>query len=502
MNSPPLVVQGIVVTVSNRDSSLHRAIKSGNSEAVRAALAGGADVNQTNDAGQTPLILAIVAGQHQCLRPLLRAGADPWLRDHTGLTAIDWATRKGETQLAQSLSTQSHSEEIDNPSNTARPPVREQKTPPAPVEDTPRTHLSPDEKARRFIAGLKQRLDEKAGGEPKNQPTVSEEKQPVDFEKMLQSISEAVKSGPSTPEPRTEASPVIPKKTASPKIPGAGEKTTADQQKAAGEQTTRQTYSKASETVTPDMATKVGVGEKPTSSIDDQHTSTREQTNRPKYTKSAELPRKIIAPQVVAKVDVAADTQPFASPSPQPKTTRSSSKRKRCPQCGTIYNSDLLAYCSYDAVALVDEGAPIVTHRSSNSSPMLWILVVIVAVLGAIAGLFVTERLLRRPNGQAPTVSGPQPPASQKGVPVLRGQLEGKEISLPEAEVPANTVKEPTSVMVRVRVDRAGRVYSADSTEDEEVLREASIVAARKSSFSVEKLGGRGAQGIITYTFK
>lgn len=487
--------------MSNRDSSVHRAIKSGNSEAVRAALAGGADVNQTNDAGQTPLILAIVAGQHQCLRPLLRAGADPWVRDNTGLNAIDWATRKGETQLAQSLSTRSQSEAIDNPSDTVKPPVRKQKTPPLPVEDAPRTHLSPDEKARRFIAGLKQRLDEKANRDLPTHPTQTEEQQAPDFEKLLNALIPEVK----TTAPPIQAPPITAKKSPPPEVPKpVARETTAAQEKPAREQTIPETQRLASKSAAPDLPKKVDVVEKPAPPTNDQQTLTREQITR-RYRKAVDLPQKIVTPEILPKLDVVADTESpaaLSSPSSQLKTTGSSSRRKRCPQCGTIYNSELLAYCSYDAVALVDEAAPIVTPGSSNSSPLLWILILIVALLGAITGLFVTERLLRRPNVQTQAVTAPQPPTSQKGVPVLRGQLKGKEMSLPEAEVPANTVTEPTSVIVRVRVDRAGRVYSADSHNDEEVLREASIEAARKSTFSVEKLRGRGAQGIITYTFK
>jgi Ankyrin repeats (many copies) len=492
----------MLVVVSNRNLSLHKAIKAGNTEAVRALLAGGADVNETNDAGQTPLIIAIVAGQHQCLRPLLRAGADPFVRDQTGLTAIDWAKRKGETQLAQSLSTHSQSEDSDTPSDAApRPPAREPRTAPPPVDDYPRTPISADEKARRFIAGLKQRLDEKAGREPTTQPTASEEKRPLDYEQVLQSISEAVKSGMSTPDPHANASPIVPEKVASPELPRPGEiETTADQQKPSPEQVTRQTYSKAPETATPEIVTKVSVAEKPTSPI--AHTPAREQAIPQTYRRAADPPPEIFEPQIPTRVDDTSEDQAFSSTSSPQKPTRSSSKRKRCPQCGTLYNSELLAYCVYDAAALVDEGESIANPRPPNAPPMLWILVVIVAILGAIAGLFVTERFLRRSNVETPTLTAPQPAPAQKGIPVLRGQLEGKEQSLIEATVPANTVKEPMSIIVRVRVDRQGRVYSADSTDENEVLREAAIEAAKKSTFSVEKLGGRRAGGTITYTFK
>jgi len=71
--------------------------------AVKALLSEGADVNVRNNSGQTPLILAIVSGQDHLLTLLLEAGADPSLRDHTQLNAVDWAERKGRGDLTQLL---------------------------------------------------------------------------------------------------------------------------------------------------------------------------------------------------------------------------------------------------------------------------------------------------------------------------------------------------------------------------------------------------------------
>lgn len=449
--------------MSSRTFSLHQAIKSGDTNAVTALLAGGANVNETNDAGQTPLIIAIVSGQYKCLRPLLRAGANPWLRDNTGLTAIDWAERKGETELAHSLSTQSKSPSQSSNSSpeASKPPAIEQKTAQPNAAGAPRTPLSPDEKTRRFIAGLKLRLDERATRDLAGNMIPSEQQPPQDLEIEAQPvIPEIVK----TIEPPIEAPVVTAEILPSPEPPRPAEtKTTANQQ-----------------------------------------TSARAHTPRTSQRTAADVPPEIVTPEIVTKVDVVTDTKAppaLLSPSPSQRPSRSSSKRKRCPQCGTFYTSDLLAYCSYDAVALVDEDAPIVPPRPPKPSPVLWILVIIVAAMGALAGLLVTERLLRRPAAETQVASAPQPLAPQKGIPELGRQLAGKELSLIEAEVPGNTVKGPASVKVFVRIDRAGQVYWATSEEGEEVLRDAAIAAAKKSTFAVEKLRGR-TEGTITYKFK
>lgn len=413
------------MTVSYRHSSLHQAVKSGDVNAVKTILANGADVNAPNDAGQTPLIVAIVAGQHQLLRPLLRAGANPALRDNTGLTASEWAQRKGETELAQSLAAHSQSQANDPQPDTNRLTAKYKSSLPQ-VEDAPRMPLSAEEKTRRFIAGLKRQLDQKASREVISRP--------VDLEE---------------PGPIAEAVPPSELISDTPRV-----------EQPAREQVTRESFRKAA---TPPVPT---------------------------------------APEIVTEADADAAKESSRVTSPLLRQSSGPSRRKRCPQCGTVYNSELLAYCAYDAVALVDADQPIVTPRPPDTSPLLWVMIVVVMVLGAIAGLFVTNRFLRNGDADSQTVAVPQPPPPQKGTPSLKRQLVGKELLVPEAEVPANTVKEPTSVSVKVRVDRTGRVSSAVSEDGDQVLRAAAIEAAKKATFSVEKLRRRGAEGTITYTFK
>jgi TonB family protein len=365
-------------------------------------LADGADVNARNDSGQTPLILAIITGQYQVVELLLATRADPFRQDNTGLNAIQWAQRKGRPDLAELLSKSSHWATREE-----TPRLDTEERTPRPSEPQPqRAPLSAEERSRRFIAGLKQRLDEKAVREVSSPLPPSTEEAPA-----RRTDAETAEHRDAVIEP--------------PKVP-------------------------------------VTIGKAPASEDHFNTPSLREEESKHR-----------------------------------------SSSRKRCPKCGTVYDSELLAYCAYDEVPLVDADTPIVTPRpQADSGPMFWGLVLIALAVGALAGLFIINRLFDTSRNPNPSVAAPQPQPSQKGKPQLSEELAGKADLLPDAEVPANTTKEPATIIVRVRVDRGGRVYSASSTSGDQVLRQAAIEAATKAAFSVKKLKGRGAEGTINYTFK
>jgi len=128
-----------------RNLPLSRAVSDGDIEAVRALLAEGADANSTTSGGQTPLILAIVFRHIHILRLLLHAGADPKVRDSLGLSAFDWAERKGFTEgvtlLAQSQSpitpASTHSAEPTVPTRSVSQNL-EKDSPPAARQPKPR----------------------------------------------------------------------------------------------------------------------------------------------------------------------------------------------------------------------------------------------------------------------------------------------------------------------------------------------------------------------------
>lgn len=166
---------------------LTQAVTSGDEGAVTTLLAGGADVNETTSGGQTPLILAVIFGHTNLVRLLVNVGADPRVRDNLGLDAIEWAKRRGLTEAVSILT---------NSSTSATAPRRivvniEEKEKPVPeappAEKEERETVPADEKSRRWLSGLKQRLDELEGRrlnrnearQPRLEPEPIEELPPV-----------------------------------------------------------------------------------------------------------------------------------------------------------------------------------------------------------------------------------------------------------------------------------------------------------------------------------
>ena len=139
--------------------SLTNAVTSGDESTVTALLANGADVNETTGGGQTALILAVIFGHTNLVKLLVKSGADAQLRDNLGLNAIEWAKRRGSRDALEILtgtpqSTTPPTIEIEQPVQSAAPA-----TPPARESESKET-VSDDEKSRRWLAGLRQRLDE------------------------------------------------------------------------------------------------------------------------------------------------------------------------------------------------------------------------------------------------------------------------------------------------------------------------------------------------------
>ncbi len=138
--------------------SLTNAVTSGDERAVNALIANGVDVNESTSGGQTALILAVIFGHTHLVKLLVNSGADPQLRDNLGLNAIEWAKRRGSAEALAILT--------NPPRPTPKRVVEERRTPvvetppPAQSEAETKETVSEDEKSRRWLTGLKQRLDE------------------------------------------------------------------------------------------------------------------------------------------------------------------------------------------------------------------------------------------------------------------------------------------------------------------------------------------------------
>jgi hypothetical protein len=91
--------------------ALFRAVADGDVSLLRGLLAQGIDVNSTNQAGQTALMLAAAFKRNEIVRLLLSKGADVEARDDLGLTVHDWAG--DESEIIELLTTTIKPPEIE-----------------------------------------------------------------------------------------------------------------------------------------------------------------------------------------------------------------------------------------------------------------------------------------------------------------------------------------------------------------------------------------------------
>jgi hypothetical protein len=425
---------------------LTQAVTAGDAAAVNAGLANGADVNERTGGGQTPLILATIFGHTHLIPLLLDAGADPQLRDNLGLNAIDWAQRRGATEAIEVIKNKSGETLQDGfgPGTQTRPPK------PArllnPEAEKPRS-VSDDERSRRWIAGLKQRIAEQSQTENPEGPNL--------FRQQSSAPASSSFEAPDTPGPE-----ILEEPKPQPEIPAQ-----------------------------PEPQPEIPA------------TPPDPQPEIPDHPPEPEIPSPPAEPE--PRVEGAGATTDAAVATTRDESLRSST-RKRCPQCNAIYNSELVAYCAYHAVPLVDADAPPIISEPSKASPvMFWVIIVVTLAGSIIIGSLITAYLFRSPPPAQQQASTPPPPtAVQKGTPVLDKELHGKAVSLPIAECPLNGQEAiPGTVTVRVVIDKSGKVKEAQATGGDWLLRGAASEAAMKTTFAPARLRGRDTEGTITYTF-
>lgn len=449
---------------------LTQAVTSGDAGAVKAVLATGADVNERTGGGQTALILATIFGHTHLIPLLLDAGADPQLRDNLGLNAIDWAHRRGATEALEVLSNKPSRTPIA--STTARPQTPSIRSATTIDSGAERSFaVSDEERSRRWIAGLKQRIAEQAQSDVPDAPNIfrpqSVELQ-HDSQPWLASTEREPQAEipvePSTPQPELPATPPEPE----PEIPAPP----PDPQ-----------HDLPAEPRQPEP-------ESPT-----EPSGTEIETR----TFTQELAR--ISTEELAR----ADTQEPALAAAQELPRRSG--RRRCPKCNAVY-SDLISYCAHHIVPLVDfdgpEPPPVISQPHSTSPVLFWMIIVVTLIASLVAGSYIAG-LFKTPAPVQPTVTAAPPAARavQKGTPVVGKELEGKVRSLPNAEAPLNGQEAiPGTVVVRVTVNRTGQVIKAQASGADWLLRGAASEAAMKSIFAPEKLTRRTTEGTITYTFE
>lgn len=470
---------------------LTQAVTSGDAGAVGTVIASGADVNERTSGGQTPLILATIFGHTHLIPLLLEAGADPQLRDNLGLNAVDWAERRGATEAIELFTNQPRRRSsIETPVETGtrvetRSTIQRRDSVPRESDTGEHRSISAAEKSQRWLAGLKQRIAEQS-----QQVTEHSQRDAAERANIFMRQPEPPPEIPDIPKPAPEI-PELP--TPQPEIPKPGPD--------------------IPELPKPDLPGAPPELPKPESPLPPQPQP--EIPAEPPVTEPPTIEPPVTEPPVAQMAPVpqsrttepssatdAAATQPTLA---EDKPERPRSVRKRCPKCGAIYNSELVAYCAHHFVPLVDADQPPIISEPAKTSPVVFWMIVIITLAGSIAAGSVITALFYNSRQSAPeAASAPATPtAVQKGTPVVGRELEGKVVALPIAECPLNGQEAiPGTVVVRVVIDRSGQVKSATASGGDWLLRGAASEAALKSSFSPEKLRSRETEGTITYTFE
>jgi ankyrin repeat protein len=97
------VLLGLTTSALAAPSELFTAAKKGDEKAVAAQIAAKASIDEPNDQGWTPLIIAAYGGHLAVVRQLLEAGADPNRADTSGFTALIQAARFGHLDIVKLL---------------------------------------------------------------------------------------------------------------------------------------------------------------------------------------------------------------------------------------------------------------------------------------------------------------------------------------------------------------------------------------------------------------
>ncbi|HEX6623761.1 MAG TPA: TonB family protein, partial [Pyrinomonadaceae bacterium] len=205
---------------------------------------------------------------------------------------------------------------------------------------------------------------------------------------------------------------------------------------------------------------------------------------------------------------------PASTPEHESQEPPTGSGVKRCPKCGTTYQSDILAYCVYDSALLISDDEPsyrgaVGSHVSATGSPYairprVLGLVALTLLGGSLIGYLINRSISTGPGA---TGTAQQEAARlQRERPATDGALKGRETSLPDPDYPTAARREGVSgkVTVAVTVNNKGEVIAARALGGHPLLQAAAERAARAAKFSTEKQarGATRTSGTITYDFK
>ena len=80
-------------------TALHYASANGCGDLIIALITAGADLNSVTIGGETPLMKAVFFTKVDCVQTLLQNGANPFLAENTGKTALEISTMVGSQEI-------------------------------------------------------------------------------------------------------------------------------------------------------------------------------------------------------------------------------------------------------------------------------------------------------------------------------------------------------------------------------------------------------------------
>ncbi|HET6647519.1 MAG TPA: TonB family protein [Pyrinomonadaceae bacterium] len=518
--------------------SLIRAVSNGDVDGVKSLLAGGVSVDQKGRGGHTPLMVAAIFGHDEIARLLIDAGAELSLEDNLGMTAKQWADRRGSKGVAELLSKASREKARPSPKNTT-PTTQSQSEPEISDTAAEPIQIATGDPA---VAATEQQSQ-------KVEPEIPVVNQP------LEAASVEVSKPPT--EPRSARAPDNVRFLKFHKQIMAAQQRREAEQARREEQNRRERNRRPEEeeelaawslmATTPEQNEPVATAKQevssaveptpeendatwpvPSSTASDYVESDSPQTDStlPQQRQSDQYvrlaatinhlnslePKPQPMPAALGSNDIDATLERVSVPVAH-ASDKSKPAVQRCPKCSATFDNLLLKYCPYDATSLVSAGDSLFSYSTEDRSRQtLWALVAIIAVLGATLGYLINNYRSRQRLSSVPNASQPQAdvPATElntarKNSPVIGGALSGTEVDVPEPEYPASARADGVSgtVTVRVQVNQNGRVILARSSAGDWRLRAAAVEAAQKATFSPDKLaaGDRAWSGTITYNF-
>ena len=96
-------IAAVLLVVCGPSVDIHEAAEAGNIEAVKQAIADGADVNAKDFAGATPLHRAAQAGHNEIAELLIVKGADVNAKNNLGGTSLHFSAGNGHKETVELL---------------------------------------------------------------------------------------------------------------------------------------------------------------------------------------------------------------------------------------------------------------------------------------------------------------------------------------------------------------------------------------------------------------